>query len=51
MKWCTVHTAFSLACVNVMVMSSADEVSCSDPGGCGLSDVYMFNIMGERTPP
>ena len=31
------------ACVlDVMVMSSAYEVSCSGTGGSGMSDVYML---------
>ena len=38
-----------IVCIDVMVMSSAYEVSCS--GGCGMSDVYMLKMVGERTPP
>ena len=39
---------FLLMCVDVMVMSSADEVSCSGAGDGGRSDVYMLKIVGDR---
>ena len=42
--------AFLLLCVDVMVMPSAYEVSCSGAGGCGMSDVYMLKSVGKRTP-
>ena len=34
----------------VMVMSSAYAVSCSGADGCRMSDVYMLDSVGERTP-
>ena len=37
--------------VDVMVMSSAYEVSYSSTDCCGMSDVYMLKNMGERMPP
>ena len=40
---------FLLDCVDVMVMPSACEASCSVAGDCGMSDVYI-KIVGERTP-
>ena len=38
-----------LVCVDVMAMSSAYEVTCIS--ACGMSDVYRYNSMGERTTP
>ena len=43
--------AFLLVCVDVIVMSSAYELSFSDTGGCAMSDVYMLKSVGKRTPP
>ena len=40
-----------LACVDVMVMLSAYELSCSGTGGCCIFNVYMLKSVGERTPP
>lgn len=34
-----------------IVMSSAYIVILMSLGGCGMSDVYMLNSVGERTPP
>ena len=45
-----VIAAFLLVCVDVMVMSSTYEVSCSG-GGCGMYDVYILKSVGERVPP
>ena len=38
-------------CVDVMMMSSAYVVSFTDSCGVGISDVYMLNSVGNRTPP
>ena len=42
-------------CIDVMVLSSACEVSCNGAGGCGMSDVhiyiYMLESVVERTQP
>ena len=38
-------------CVDVMVMSSVYVVSFTGACGVGVSDVYMLNIVGDRTPP
>ena len=35
----------------VIVMSSAYVISCVCSGGEGISEVYMLNSVGERTPP
>ena len=43
--------AFLLVFIDVMVMVSAYEVSCSGAGGCGMFDMYMLKSVGERTPP
>ena len=32
-------------------MSSAYETSFTGAQGCGMSEVYMLNRVGERTPP
>ena len=37
--------------VDVMVMSSAYIVSFTVVCGVGVSDVYMLNNVGDRTPP
>ena len=37
-------------CVDVMVMSSAFVVSFTGACGVGVSDVYMLNSVGDRTP-
>ena len=42
-------TAFLFMCVDVMVMSYEYDVCCSVAGSCGMSDVYMLKIVGERT--
>ena len=34
-----------------MVMSSAYVMRCTAGGGVGMSDVYMLNSVGDRTPP
>ena len=31
-----------MACVDIVVMSSVYEVSCSVVGGCCMSDVYIL---------
>ena len=41
--------ALVLVCIDVMVMSSAGEVTYT--GACGMSDVYRLNNMVERKPP
>ena len=39
-----------MLCVDIMAMSSAYVVSFN--GACvGVSNVYMLNNMGDRTPP
>ena len=38
---------FMSLCVDVMVMSSAYDVSFT---GVGVSDVYMLKSLGDRTP-
>ena len=45
------HSAFLMVSVDVMVMSSAYDASCSGASGCGRFNAYMLNSMGERTPP
>ena len=43
--------AFLLAYIDVMVMPSGYDFSCSSAGGCGMSDVYMFTgVIGKVTP-
>ena len=41
---------FMSMCGAVIVMSSAYVVICTESGGSGMSEVYMLNSMGERTP-
>ena len=40
-----------LVYVDDMVISSAYEVNSSGANDCGMSDVYMLEAGGERTPP
>ena len=35
----------------VTAMSSAHVVSCTEPGGSGMTEAQMLKSMGERTPP
>ena len=46
-----VFAMFMSLCVDVMVMSSEYVVSFTDVCGVGVSDVYMLNSVGDRTPP
>ena len=50
-KYVSMFVMFMLFCVDVMVMSSAYVVSFAGACGVGLSDVYMLNNVGDRTPP
>ena len=40
-----------LVCDAVIVMSSAYVVICASFGRNGMSEVYMLNNVGDRTPP
>ena len=52
MTECLFFTMFmSFICVDVMVMSSAYVVRFIGACGVGVSDVYMLNNVGDRTPP
>ena len=40
-----------LVCVDVIVMSSAHNITCTGAVGVGISAVWMLNRVGDRTPP
>ena len=40
-----------LVCVDVIVMSSAYNITCTSAVSVGISAVWMFNKVGDRTPP
>ena len=40
-----------LVCVDVIVMSSAYNITCTGAVGVGISAVWMLNRVGDRTPP
>ena len=42
---------FILLCVENMVLTSAYIVRFSGACGVGVSNVYMLNNVGDRTPP
>ena len=46
-----VFAMFISLCVDVMVMSSAYVVRFTGACCVGVSDVYMLNSVGDRTPP
>ena len=42
-----VLVACVIVCVDLMMMSSAYEVTCTDACGRGVADVHRLNSMGE----
>ena len=43
--------ALILVCVDVIVMSSAYNITCTGAVGVGISAVLMLNRVDDRTPP